>query len=494
MTSRTPDTSLALIAAGLYVPLLRGVKVISSSKWLALLAFSYQTAGGAQPVSFPTLPAPDSDPLRVDMARDPILLLARRQASPGAFRITLARAVERHPGTAESLALQEEAEAVLSEARERQRPSVDLSLTSYRVIAREFSDDPENIIERSRPDRRTDAIAAVNYTLFDFGAGNNRTAAAGTRLRAAAAELENGADRVALEAVAAWYDVFAFRALVAVAAGAIRDQEGLRRDVEMRIAQGASAEGDLALVDNYVASAGTRLAGFRRQLANAESRYTQLIGSPPPADLARAPVPEALQAGRAEAELAARQTPAVRAANLAANAARQEARAVRADNLPQIGIGVDAGRYGVFENDRDFDIRGRVTVRQRFFGGADARGRQAAARASAADARAFRASDEAARNAAIAWSDVLALEQQLAALQAGYIATRQTRDVVVARFGASRGTLFDVASAESSYFQTAGEYIRTLSELDAARYVLLSRTGALLPWLGINTARFGAVK
>ena len=40
-----------------------------------------------------------------------------------------------------------------------------------------------------------------------------------------------------------------------------------------------------------------------------------------------------------------------------------EARAARADRLPQITAGIDAGRYGVFENDRDYDIRGRVALR-----------------------------------------------------------------------------------------------------------------------------------
>lgn len=468
--------------------------MIGRLRWLALLAVPLNAAAIAQPNSFPALPVVSGDPLRVDMARDPILTLARRQANPQIFRDTVAAAVERHPGTLEALAVRTEAGAVLAEARERRLPSVDLTLTSYRVIAREFSNDPENIVERQRPNRRTDAIAAVNYTLFDFGAGADRVAAAGARLRAAAAEIEFGADRVALGAVAAWYDVFAYRALLSVGEGAVRDQQALRQDVRARIAGGASAAGDVALVDNFVAAAQSRVADFRRLLANAESRYTELIGAPPPPDLARAPVPALPGSVRADAERAARQTPAVRAAAQAAEAARQEAQAVRRDSLPQIGVGVDAGRYGVFENDRDYDIRGRITLRQRFFGGADARARQAAARATGADARAFRVADEAARDAAIAWSDVVALEQQLAALEESYIATRRTRDVVATRFGASRGTLFDVASAESSFFQTATSYIRTLSELDAARYVLLSRTGALLPTLGIDTDRFGGVR
>ena len=62
--------------------------------------------------------------------------------------------------------------------------------------------------------------------------------------------------------------------------------------------------------------------------------------------------------------------------------------------------------------------------------------------------------------------------------------------MLVERFTNARGTLFDVASAQNAYFGTAAAYIRTLSELDAARYVLLSRTGTLLPALGIDTAAY----
>ncbi len=435
-----------------------------------------------------TLPEPDRDPLRVDFAADPILRLSRTQSPRAPFRNAIAAAVASHPQTLEQVALADEARAVLEEAEERTRPSVDLTLTSYRVIAREFSNDQDNIVERSRSNMRTDALAAVNYTLFDFGAGTRRIAAAGARLRAAAAETESAADRVALAAVASWYDVFAYRALVAVSAAFIEDQQDLRRDVEERVRAGASAEGDVAQVDSFIAGANTRLAEYRRILANAEARYTELIGTPPPATLGRAPIPDVGPASRDAAALAAMTSPDARAAQAIADATREEARAARADKLPQVSVGIDAGRYGVIETERDFDIRGRFTVRQRFFGGVDARARQVAARARASDARATRVRDEAARDAAIAWSDIQALEQQLVSLEANYIASRQSRDVLVERFSNSRGTLFDVASAQNSYFSTAASYIRTLSELDAARYVLLSRTGTLLPALGIDGA------
>jgi adhesin transport system outer membrane protein len=314
---------------------------------------------------------------------------------------------------------------------------------------------------------------------------------AGARLRAAAAEAEAGADRIALGAVAAWYDVFAARALVAVTEGFVTNQRELREAVAERIRLGASAPGDTARVESYLASAQTRLARFRRLLSTAEARFEELTDAPPPADLERAPVAQLPAVTRDAAQLAAMTGPIPRATQAAADAARQEARATRADRLPQVGVGIDAGRYGVFETDRDYDIRGRVTVRQRLFGGTEARVKQSEARVQQADARATRVREEAARDASIAWSDVRALEEQLKALEASYIASRRSRDVLLERFLNARGDLFDVVAAEDAYFETATAYIQALSELDAARYVLLSRTGQLLARLNIDPAAVG---
>jgi adhesin transport system outer membrane protein len=196
-------------------------------------------------------------------------------------------------------------------------------------------------------------------------------------------------------------------------------------------------------------------------------------------------------ASRDAAAAAALDTPAVRAAAAEAAGARHDAEAANADRLPQVTAGVDAGRYGVFENERDYDVRARLSIRQRLFGGIEPRARQAQARARGAEARADRIRVEAERDAAIAWADVQALQSQFTALEQAYIASRQSRDVIVARFRAARGTLFDVIAAEDAYFAAGTAFIQGLTELDAARYVLLSRTGRLLERIGIDPDRLG---
>ena len=169
-----------------------------------------------------------------------------------------------------------------------------------------------------------------------------------------------------------------------------------------------------------------------------------------------------------------------------ARAARQDARAARSERLPTIAAGVDAGRYGVFENSGDYDVRGRVIMRAQIGAGFNARADQAIARADAADAYALRVRQEALRDAQMAWSDVKGLEAQLAAAEAAYLASRNNRDVYAARFETSGGTLFDLVTSEDNYFYSIATYVQTLAERDLSRFVLLAKAGALLDELHIQ--------
>ena len=292
-------------------------------------------AGGALQAPPAGLPEPSATPLQVDTSSDPVLALGRRQVSWGTFRAALAAAIDRHPGLTEYSSSEDEARAGVRQARQQRLPSADLSISSYRVIARDFSNDPQNIVERSRPSARTDALANITQTVFDFGAGANRVHAASARLRAAGADVESVADQIALNTVAAWYDLYGYRALLELTEAYRAGLNELRRAVQERVRQGASAEGDVALIDSGIARADTRLAQYRRQLANAEARYTAATGLPPPAAAERAPAPAIPFADLAAVIDAAGDISAIRSAEANAAAARHDARAATADRLPQ---------------------------------------------------------------------------------------------------------------------------------------------------------------
>lgn len=432
------------------------------------------------------LPTHSGDPMAIQLSDDPLLALTRRTAPVEVLQRIVAETIARAPEAAEASATRDQAGAALGEARAVRRPAVDLTITSYKVLSRNFGNNVENLIEEARPGRRTDQLLTVDQLLLDGGSANARIGAARERLRAAETDILGAQDRVALQTLSSWYDVFTYRSLVALSTAFSASQRELRGMVEERIRRGASAEADIARVDSYIASADARLARFRRLEAQAAARFQSLTGAPPPVGLSRAPFigPSAISKDLAVAR--AVDVPAVRSARAVADAARNDAKAARADRLPTIAAGIDAGRYGIYETPRDYDVRARITLRQRLWGGIEERDHQARARARAVEARANRVSTEAARDAEIAWSDVQALEEQRRALEATYIASRRSRDTIAERFRVASGNLFDVIGAEDSYFETAVGYLQSVTELDASRYVLLSRTGQLLPTLGIT--------
>ncbi|HWU01763.1 MAG TPA: TolC family protein, partial [Novosphingobium sp.] len=385
----------------------------------------------------------------------------------------------------------DEARAARSEARAARLPTVTLGFSSTRTLSRSFDSNPDYAIESLRAPQRTDATVSLDQPLFDGGASNRRIGAAGERLRAAAAGVDSAAEDIALRTIAAWYDIYAGRMLVQLDTSYASEIDTMRAALAERIARGASAPADVARMDSVAASIATRLAGYRRQLANAEARFAQLTGAPPPAMLERAPLLGLPPANALAARAAAQDSPAVQGAQAQAAGSRLDARAAHADLLPRVSAGMDAGRYGVFENDRNYDARARVSLSYRFSFGASAHAHQADARSTAASARADRVREEAARDAAIARSDLDALGEQIAALRSSYLAARRSRDVLAERFRVSRGDLFDVLASNTAMFDAAAAFIEALSQRDAAHYVLLSRTGRLLPALGLASAMEG---
>lgn len=445
------------------------------------------TAPIAGPAIGTPLPEPSRDPLHLDLVNDPVLRLPSMPGDAAAFRQFVAGAVTRSPLLDESVAQADEARGARNEARAREYPTIDASLSYFNIVSRAFSNDPLNILERSRPRERTDGTVNVQQQLYDFGATGARIRAGNARLAAGVAGIDDTASQLALRAVAAWYNVFGYRALIGLGDAFVADQLILRGQLQQRVTQGYAASGDMAQVDSAVAATQAQVAEYRRQLATAEAQYTQLAGAAPPALLPRAPRAPIVIVSADAARARARALPSVKAADLLAQAARLEEKGTRADMLPRLTAGVDAGRYGVIETDRDYDVRASATLSFRLFGGAPQRLQQASARARGAEARFADTRESAERDAAVAWTDVQALQQSEAAIRDNYVAARQSRDVLAERFRVSRGTLFDVMNAEVNYFNTASRYVQTLIELDTAGYVLLARTGRLLQEVGVAT-------
>ena len=435
------------------------------------------------------LPDPDPMPLAVKLDSDPILAIADAIADEAAFHEVIGEALKANPTLTEGQADGAAAWAAKRGARSAIFPRIDLGLNANRAIAREFSNDPDNVLERARGSGRFDATATLEQILFDFGATGMRIDAAIERVGAAEAELDRKSETVALRAIAAWYDLFAYGHLTELADHFIGQNEKLRSDVEFRIAQGVAAPVERARIDSAIASAKLRRAQYQREYQNARARFKELFAIDAPNRIVRAPAPELERLSDDALTQRAGNTTPVRVAEALARALRNDSRAARAETGPNLSAGVDAGRFGLLEaGRRDYDVRARVTMRWRLLGPGDARADEARARAESADARALSVKLEAEREARISWADVGALDDMLNAYRDDYVASRVTRDAVTERFRVARGSLFDALDAEDRLFLAAANYIRGLSERDAATFVALARSGDLLRVLNIDPA------
>lgn len=157
------------------------------------------------------LPLPDRDPLAIDPATDPNLILVRQADDAARFRATLASAIATNPITDEALAQTAEAEANADLAISSRYPVADFTLSYFGTIARNFSNDPGNLLERSRPSSRADALLRIQQPLINFGASASRVAAERDRVAAAIYGESVAANTVALNAVNAWNSVFGYR-------------------------------------------------------------------------------------------------------------------------------------------------------------------------------------------------------------------------------------------------------------------------------------------
>ena len=450
---------------------------------------SMPPAQGAQAQAAPAiLPAPSGAPQTIAPATDPLISLMRQSDGGATFREAVAGAALRHPRVSEAVAARREARGVRMEARSAYFPRIDFNLISDHSLASDFHQDRDTVIERSRPESRTDAQIAGEQLVTDFGATSNRVAAAGAREKASQADVRRIASDVALRAIAAYYDVLAYQALVDIGQAYVSHHRDILDKARARFQQGYGSDGDVARAEAYAAEAENRITQFERQLAAARARYAEATGMEPPLRLAR-PSDPAVAAGTYEEMLSASmENPRIEAERSRAEGARREWRATRADEWPRLSTVLDATQYDVLESYHDYDVRGRIVLRYGIFGGGRLRSRtdQALQRFRQAESVVERVENEVERDATIAWREAALLERQIPLLETSYLSNRRARDLLSEQFRVARGTLIELLRAEQDYFSAAAAYIQGSADRDLARYALLERTGRLLSYLGIE--------
>lgn len=432
----------------------------------------------------PALPPPAADPLSPNL-RDPFLDFANSAVPDSAFRSAVTAAIAREPEVLQALAQIDEADAQRREARGALRPRIDIDVNAQRVISRAFDNDPDNVLERSRPRERADAALSAEQLITDFGASRNRLSAARFRTSAASARVEAITEDVTLRAASAWFAVYTTNADLALAQALIARNRVILGQVRDRATSGVGSRGDIPRVEISVAQAEVVLSRARQALDTAISRYERIFGAKPLLPLARPQTNIGVLTEDAALALVDKR-PDVTFAQQSLEAARRDFKAARSDRAPRVTAGIDAAKYDLADNAIDHDVRGRLTLRQSLYrgGASEARVDATAARLAQSEFALARAREDAERDTRIAWTDLASRDRELIRLNEAYIAARQTRDVYVEQFRVTRGNLIELLRAETDFQQAASALIRGAGERDLARLQLLTETGTILNYFG----------
>lgn len=407
---------------------------------------------------------------------------------PESFRQAVRMAVDTNPAVKGAIAQRQEAKASRREAKSALLPTIGVGVSGQQEITSSFGDDPDTLVERSRPQQRLDATLSGQQLLFDSGATFARMDAARQRMSEAEAQTQVAAAEIALQSIQAYLEVVQFRQLKLLSAELVNRHQDILDQVTERYDNGVGSIQDVARVSARKATAQAQLAGFDRGLARAQSRYQQLFQSDP-TDFKR---PQLIQALTAQEEdkivMALTANPLMARAAANSRAARLDQKAVERGNLPSVSVAVDATKFGVFEGQDQYDVRGRLVMDYDLFqGGArQARERQAFQRARQAEFNEDRTRMEVERDVRIALRDLAVLNRQLETLVFALDANKAARDAFVEQFAVARGTLLDLLQAEADYFAAAIDLLNGRLDRDMAHYQLMAQTGELLDVFGVT--------
>lgn len=252
------------------------------------------------------------------------------------FREAVRAAVDSNPAVKGAIAQRQEAKAARREAKSNLLPTIGVGINGQQELTSSFGDDPDTLVERSRPSQRLDATLSGQQLLFDSGATFARMDAARQRMSEAEAQTQVAAAEIALQSIQAYLEVVQFRQLKLLSEELVNRHQDILDQVTERYDNGVGSIQDVARVAARKATAQAQLAGFDRGLARAKSRYQQLFQEEP-TDFDR---PKLLPAGGAleEDKIAMALTANPLMARAAANsrAARLDQKAIERGNLPSL--------------------------------------------------------------------------------------------------------------------------------------------------------------
>lgn len=365
-------------------------------------------------------------------------------------------------------------------------PKLDLNASLGR---QEYNYDPTNT--EAEYDQRGVSLT-LTQMLWDGLYTRNEVRSRDHTRRARYFEVRDTAQTTALEAYRAYQDVQRYRRLVELAHKNHESHRRIHDQISDRVRAGISRSVDLQQVSGRLALAQSNLITETANLHDVSARYERVIGAPPAAVLAEAPVFDQGLPGTINAALREAYSlhPSLHASveNIQAN--QRSISSARASYSPRLDIQLSTEHGSDLDRTtgRSDDQVAQLVLSYNLFNGGSDKARIAQAQNETLRAEDLR--DLACRNVRqtlrIAYNDSVRLQEQLRHLGVHQVTTEQAVSVYRDQFSLGQRTLLDLLDTENEAFEAQRAYIH--AEFDRA--IALARTqaglGQLMAALGLS--------
>lgn len=410
---------------------------------------------------------PDLDEIRASFDAPPDIRAAR--VSPDVARSAFGRqvmhAVESHPQMVASSAGVRAAQARADAEGRGFYPRISLGATLGAMVNGAVSGNSLSPVLR------------VMQLVYDGGASASRQVAAQARVFEERGGRQEVAAALALDSVAAWYDLRAARERARIAAENVRAHQLVLNQVQERSDAGAGSGSDVLTARARLATARARAAEADARVERAESGFGASFGQRPGSDLSEPPAAPKLP--RSSDDELIMTSPRILGMEARITAAQADLAVAKSQRFPEVRIDGSAQRGGSrAEMDVVYDPGAP--------GSQQARIRAAEAQLDAVRAQREGLAREIARALADLRSDQRAGAARVAAAREAVTANRATVDASREEFSIGRRSLLGLLDAQRDLFEASETLIAAEREVALSGYAALALTGDILDAFAIT--------
>jgi outer membrane protein len=367
----------------------------------------------------------------------------------------------------------------LAQARARRLPSAQLDASyGYSKVkqASPFFSDTSGFRPRS-------AGFGLNQTLYGGGGIKGGIDAAKANIEAGRANLVGVEQSVLLDAATAYLDVLRDMDVVQIRKNNVAVLDRQRQAAQDRFDVGEITRTNVSQAVARVAGARAQLQAALSTLANSRAAYERVVGRMPGTLQSVATpenIPQDLQSAR---EIAGAESPVIRAAMHAEEAARQQIKVAKATLRPNVTLGVNgsSARNGGFPGQKVDSLSTAARLSIPIFTGGLSQSQTRAARQRASQARLQLAQTRRQVNEQVArsWSALVAAQAVILSSQEQVKANELAFEGVEQEAQVGLRTTLDVLDAEQELLSARVTLVSAEHDASLAAYGLLATTGQL---------------